>query len=125
MDGAPLILLGILIALEVLGLPILVVLYLSERARVAQRLNALTQELVRLRTAMAGKGTPVPEAAPAASPASTSAAPAPAAPSVPAPAAAASAPPRVITAGSDWAAAKSTASPPKPARPRESLEERV
>ena len=43
---------------EVLGLPVLVVLYLSERSRVAQQSSALTLEVARLRSALAGTGAP-------------------------------------------------------------------
>ncbi|HKX11079.1 MAG TPA: hypothetical protein VJN67_22970, partial [Stellaceae bacterium] len=72
MEGL-LVLLGVLVAVEVLGLPILTVLYLSERARVAQRLNALTDELARMRSAVSGKdataATHVAAPAPAPSPA--------------------------------------------------------
>ena len=103
------ILLGILIALEVLGLPILLVLYLNERSRVAQRLNALTRELARLRTAMAGRAAPA-EAEPAEARPATPAASPPTPPS------------RVIAAASNWASTKSA---PKPAGSRLSLEERV
>lgn len=123
MDGL-LILLGVLVALEVLALPILVVLYLSERSRVAQRVDALTLELARLRSAMAGTGKAVAEPAPATpapanvpAPKPPAAGPAAAAPATPAPS-------RVVAAASDWAGAKSSA-PPTPAAARESLEERV
>jgi uncharacterized membrane protein len=127
MDGL-FVLLGILIALEVLGLPILAVLYLSERARVAQRLNALTDELARLRSAMAGTAKPQAEPTSTTAPAPTEAVATPAAPAptVAAPAAPAPAPSRVVAAASNWASAKSSAAPgATPAVPRESLEERV
>ena len=122
MEGL-LVLLGVLVAVEVLGLPILAVLYLSERARVAQRLNALTGELARMRSAVSGKdaAAPAPASAPAPAPASPMAPAAPVAPTAPAatdmsPAAQS----RVVAAASDWASARSAS-----ARPRQSLEERV
>jgi uncharacterized membrane protein len=119
-----LILLGVLVALEVLGLPVLVVLYLTERSQVAQRLKTLTLELARLRSAMAGTSKPVTDAAPV--PAQTQVAPSPAAPAAPAAAEASAVvpPARVVAAASNWAGAKSTGTT-KPAIPRESLEERV
>src|SRR5215470_209269 len=124
MDGL-ILLIGIIVVLEVLGLPILLVLYLGERSRVAQRLNALNQELARLRTAIAAReaGTPAPATpAPAVMPAPAAPPPA-AAPVAPAAVESPPVPPaRVIAAASDWANAKSAS---KPAVPRESLEERV
>ena len=69
-----LILLGVLVVVEVLGLPVLVVLYLTERGRIAQRLNALTSELARLRSAMAGATLPAQAQPKAAAPAATPAA---------------------------------------------------
>ena len=117
-----LILLGVLVVVEVLGLPVLVVLYLTERGRIAQRLNALTSELARLRSAMAGATLPAQAQPKAAAPAATPAAAPTRAETAPAAAAASPAPPsRVIAAASDWVTAKSV---PPPA-PRESLEERV
>ena len=113
------ILLGILIAVVVLGLPILLVLYLNERSRVAQRLNALTQELTRLRTAMAGRAAPAAESAPAPAQAPAPAAPASKEATVSSPAVS---PSRVVAAASNWASAKSAS---KPTGTRESLEERV
>jgi uncharacterized membrane protein len=111
-----LILLAVLVVLEVLGLPVLVVLYLGERARVAQRLNALTLELGRLRSVLAGTGAAVP------SPAAPTVAPAAATPLTPvAPPPAAAAPPSLPR---EPVAAKAPAAP-TPAVPRESLEERV
>src|SRR5258708_3153507 len=121
-----LILLGVLVVIEVLGLPVLVVLYLAERGRVAQRLNVLTQELARLRSAMAASGAPEPARPAAPMPGEApSDAPMPAAPAKPA-AAAAPAPGRVLAAAADWATAKS-ASPaaPVPVVARPSLEQRV
>src|SRR5258708_27856664 len=110
-----LILLGVLVVIEVLGLPVLVVLYLAERGRVAERLNALTQELARLRSAMAASGAPEP---------ARPAAPMPGAPEKPA--AAAPAPARVLAAAADWATAKSaSAAAPVPVVARPSLEQRV
>src|SRR5205823_3815545 len=118
-------LLGVLVVIEVLGLPVLVVLYLAERGRVAQRLNALTQELARLRSAMAAPGAPEPArpTAPMPGEAAPSQAQLPAAPAKPA--AAAAPPGRVLAAASDWAITKSSPAAPAPAAPRESLEERV
>jgi uncharacterized membrane protein len=121
-----LILLGVLVVIEVLGLPVLVVLYLAERGRIAQRLNALTQELARLRSAMAATGAPEParSAAPMPSEAPPSDAAMPAAPAKPG--AAAPAPGRILAAASDWAITKSSpAAAPASAVPRESLEQRV
>jgi uncharacterized membrane protein len=124
MEGL-LILIGVLVAAEVLGLPILVVLYLSERSRVAQRLNALTQELVRLRSAQAGIGAMAGTAAPAAERAAPADKPAPAAPSPPA-LPIVTAPPIATVPAADWVAARRPpAAASKPAGPRESLEERV
>lgn len=126
MDGL-LILLGVLVALEVLGLPILVVLYLSERSRVAQQLNTLAQELVRLRSAlagtgaMAGTGTPAAErAVPVDKPAPVPTPPAPAQPAQPV----ASAPTIATVPAAEWVAARRPPAP-APAAPPESLEERV
>ena len=126
MDGL-LILLGVLIALEVLGLPILVVLYLSERSRVAQRLHALAQELVRLRSALAGTGAMAGTGAPAAERAAPADRPAPAptpAPPAPPVPTAASVPTVASVPAADWVVGRR---PPAaaPAAPRESLEERV
>jgi len=112
MDGLW-ILLAVLVVLEVLGLPVLVVLYLSERSRVAQRLDALTLEVARLRSELAWPGPAAAEPAPVR----------PAAPATPAPSPATETPqpqppePEVATAP--------PASAPAPAALRESLEERV
>src|SRR5262249_26468859 len=126
MDGL-LILLGVLIALEVLGLPILVVLYLSERSRVAQRLHALGQELVRIRSALAGTGAMAGTGAPTAERAAAAERPAPApprAPTAPPVPPAASVPTVASVPAADWVVGRR---PPAaaPAAPRESLEERV
>ena len=130
MEGL-LILLGVVVAVEVLGLPVLVVLYLSERSRVAQRLNALAQELVRLRSAQAGigamAGTSVPAAERAAPADKPSPIPTPAAPEPPA-LPIVTAPTIASVPAADWVAGRR---PPiatpvaAPAAPQESLEERV
>lgn len=112
-----LILLGVLIVVEVLGLPVLVVLYLSERSRVAQRLQALTLELGRLRTALAGASVTAPEPGPTApAPAATAK---PAVPATPVPSVA-------PAAAREWAGAKPARAPETArAAPRQSLEDRV
>ena len=126
MDGL-LILLGVLVGLEVLGLPILVVLYLSERSRVAQRLNALAQELVRLRSALAGTGamagTGVPAGGRAAAVDKRAPVATPPAPAQPAPAVA-SAPTIGTVPAAEWVSTRRPPAP-APAGPQESLEERV
>jgi uncharacterized membrane protein len=113
MEGL-LILLGVLVVVEVLGLPVLVVLYLNERGRTAQRIEALARELAALRPPPAGTSAPVPEpVAPPVMPAApTPPFPAPPVEAPPAPA------PEIVAAPAPPAAAP-------PAAPRESLEERI
>jgi uncharacterized membrane protein len=102
-------LLGLLIFAEVVAVPVLFVLFLVERSRTNQRLEVLTLELARLRSALAGTSVPAP--APAATAPPT---PAPAAPTTPAP-------------PTPAAIAQVIKPPPAaaPAAPHESLEERV
>lgn len=119
MDGL-IIFLGLLVVAELVAVPVLFVLFLAERGRTAQRLDTLTLELARLRSALAGANVSAaePSAAAAATPA-----PAPATPTSPAPPTPAAIA-QVIKPAPAPAAAK-PASDATPSAPEESLEERV